>query len=418
MQVILFVTAAVIGSPHSTAFALDVANEDAIATSRSASSRSGVANEESINSSEKSKYVKLDYESSGCSAVGMQEIHTLEDCQMAVQKLGHLKTSWNGSDADMPRGCTIKALEDDNLHMNWNTADFGHARSDLVPLCLAQANSAQPAQCAAEGKTCTCNGEVKYGFGAKWSSWKTVTSKIQCSNKVFGDPFPGQKKACLCKAAAAAKVSPEASKKIKMVIDTLKDIRQSIANEEKVETDLYNKHTAWCKKESANVAEALENGKKNLANAKVLSEEQVSSIESLKRTIAKNKKALEETSDSLEQAAALRKDENEKYTEELLVNTNSQRQIDAAIKHVTKIGKQGGFLQNGIVRKLQLNQPGESSYVLGVMKGLKDKLVYNANLLKKTEQDKVKMYDEFVATKQKNAKGPHRRDIGKEYPPL
>lgn len=199
--------------------------------------------------------------------------------------------------------------------------------------------------------------------------------------------------------APAGGVSAASNKKIKMVTETLKDILQSVVNEEKQETTLYSKYMGWCKTEQADVAEDLKGSKTDLANAKVLSEEQVSSIDNLKLFIAKSEKEIEETKDAIAQAASLRNDENEKYTEEMQINTQSLRQIELAIKHVGKVQQQGGFLQNGVVKKLQVNQPGESSYVLGVMKGLQDKLTRTRAMMLKTEKEKVKMHNDFMETK-------------------
>merc|ERR1712125_201687 len=84
------------------------------------------------------------------------------------------------------------------------------------------------------------------------------------------------------------------------------------------------------------------------------------------------------------------------------INTQSLRRIDAALKHLSDLKKQGGFLQNGILKKLQINQPGESNYVVGVMKGLKEKLTSSRAGLKKTEEEKVKMHSEFMQTKAKS----------------
>merc|ERR1719487_793305 len=205
-------------------------------------------------------------------------------------------------------------------------------------------------------------------------------------------------------AVAYKAVSKESNKKINMVIATLKDILQSVVNEEKEETAMYNKYVAWCDTESAAIAKDLKDTKTELANAKVLNQEQLSSIDSLTNTVNKNEKEMEETKDAVAQAVALRTDENEKYTEEMQLNTESLRQIDTAIKHVSKVNKQGGFLQNGVLKKLAVNQPGESSYVLGIMKGLEDKLKKSRAELESVEKEKVKMHNSFMDTTGKRMK--------------
>jgi len=199
--------------------------------------------------------------------------------------------------------------------------------------------------------------------------------------------------------ASASGVSQGSNQKIAMVTDTLKDILQSVVNEEKEETAIYGKYMKWCSDETSSIASDTKESESQLAGAKVLSEEQQSSIDSLKLYIKKSSKDIEEVQDALAQATALRNEENEKYAEELQINTQSLRQIDAAIERVGKLQQQGGFLQNGVVKKLQINQAGEPSYVFGVMKGLKDKLSKSRELLMKTEEEKVKMHNSFMKTK-------------------
>jgi len=214
--------------------------------------------------------------------------------------------------------------------------------------------------------------------------------------------------------AAASQVSAQANKKIKMVTETLKDILQSVTNEEKAETVLYGKYMSWCKTESTNIANDLKESRTELSNARVLSQEQVSNIDTLKLFISKSEKEIENTKDAVAQAVSLRTSENEEYTEELQTNTQSLRQIDLAIKHISKVNKQGGFLQNGVMKKLQVNQPGESSYVMGVMKGLKEKLEKSHNILKKVEGEKVEMHDKFMATKASSLKALSDKTVEKK----
>lgn len=199
-------------------------------------------------------------------------------------------------------------------------------------------------------------------------------------------------------------VSKESNKKIGMVISTLKDIFQSVANEEKEETLMFDKYMQWCKSEMGTLSKELSESRTELANSKVLDEEQLASIDTLSLTVSKNEKEIEETKDAIAQAVALRADENGKYTEDVQLNTQSLRQIETAIKHIRGVQQQGGFLQNGVLKKLQLNQPGESSYVLGIMKGLKDKLEKTRKSLMSTEQEKVKMHNSFMETKGKSLK--------------
>jgi len=200
-------------------------------------------------------------------------------------------------------------------------------------------------------------------------------------------------------AVAYKSVSEHANRKIGMVINTLQDILQSTVNEEKEETAIFNKYVKWCSSESSANSKDLSQTRSDLATSKVSSEEQVSTMDSLKLFIKKSEKEIEETKDTVAQTSNLRSKENDEYTEDMQMNTQSIRQIDQAIKHVQKVNKQGGFLQNGVLHKTSVNEPGESSYVLGIMKGLKHKLSKTRAQLKTTEQDKVKMHNSFMATK-------------------
>eukprot|EP00493_Phyllostaurus_siculus_P002414 UN02427 len=53
-------------------------------------------------------------------------------------------------------------------------------------------------QCAAEYGTCACSGNVVYGYGDRWSEPLLIHGSTQCSNHVFGDPYYGQVKVCMC----------------------------------------------------------------------------------------------------------------------------------------------------------------------------------------------------------------------------
>jgi hypothetical protein len=194
-------------------------------------------------------------------------------------------------------------------------------------------------------------------------------------------------------------VSDSSNNKINMVITTLEDILQSVVNEEKEETTMYNKYVQWCSTETTGMAKDLVEMKAELSNAKVFSEEATATIDALTLTIRKNEEETEETKDAVAQAVNLRNDDDEKYNEEMQTNTQSLRQLDQAIDHVNGVQHQGGFLQNGVLQRLTLNQPGESSYVLGVMKGLKDKLVKTRTEVMKTEEEEVSMHNSFMQTK-------------------
>jgi hypothetical protein len=53
-------------------------------------------------------------------------------------------------------------------------------------------------QCAVEGGTCTFSGTklVRYGLGDTWTTPRSFTDSVACTNTVFGDPLPGADKIC------------------------------------------------------------------------------------------------------------------------------------------------------------------------------------------------------------------------------
>merc|ERR1719182_504981 len=53
-------------------------------------------------------------------------------------------------------------------------------------------------------RNCNCNGQVRLGYGNRWTSWRDVSGSIQCTNGAFGgDPAPGQAKECQCRSSAS-----------------------------------------------------------------------------------------------------------------------------------------------------------------------------------------------------------------------
>jgi len=198
--------------------------------------------------------------------------------------------------------------------------------------------------------------------------------------------------------------SKGSNKKVHVVISTLEDILQSVINEEKKEATLFNKYMDWCKSEMDALHRDLDETHQALANANGLSEAQTSHIDALKDYVRRGDKEIEEAKDAIAKAIAIRDDENEKYTEDITANTQTLKQIDLAIKHLEVAAHHGGFLQNGKVQKIQINQPGESSYVLGVMKALRDKLVKTRNKLQHDEDEKVHMHNHFLGTEGKHKK--------------
>lgn len=54
--------------------------------------------------------------------------------------------------------------------------------------------------CSGQDHYCKCTGSVRYGINGHWSEPQKVSSGIQCSDKIFGDPAVGVRKVCQCDA--------------------------------------------------------------------------------------------------------------------------------------------------------------------------------------------------------------------------
>jgi len=194
-------------------------------------------------------------------------------------------------------------------------------------------------------------------------------------------------------------VSKRSNEKINMVVATLTDILQSVVNEEAEETAIFTKYSHWCQTEQDYNGMDVSDGKEASENFKVVSEEQMSSIDNLKLFLAKTEKEIEETKNSMAKADNLYNEEKEQYTDDMVINTQSLKQIDAAIQHVRKVNQQGGFVQNVVTQKSRMNSPGESNYVLGVMEGLKDKLEKTRASMKVADEENDKMHNSFMKTR-------------------
>jgi len=198
---------------------------------------------------------------------------------------------------------------------------------------------------------------------------------------------------------AASSGASSKSSPLTAVITTLQDILLSVGELGKKETVIFDEYSKWCVVEQKKLKEDLEESKTQLADGKVEAIEQLTSTEESGLYIKKCKRQIDDIEDAIAQAVALRTDELQKYTEEKELNAQTLHQLGAAIKHVTKVSKQGGFLQNGVMTKYQINQPGESSYVMGVLGGLEKQLQSTKDKLQDAEEGRVKMHDSFMKTK-------------------
>lgn len=195
-------------------------------------------------------------------------------------------------------------------------------------------------------------------------------------------------------------VSDRSAGRLQAVINTLQDISQSITNEEKTETANYGTYKKWCKDELARIDLDLGQKEPALRGADVSEAEKTAAISSTAHAIATAEKTHGETVQMIAQAKKVRDEEADKYNEDMLLNQQSVSQVDQAITAVDKLQVRGGFLQDGHMKRLQVNEPGESSIVLGTIKQLKAHLLETAKAIMTSEDEKVRMYGVIVDSKQ------------------
>ncbi len=76
-------------------------------------------------------------------------------------------------------------------------ASFGDPAPRLLKRCEVLLDSAGWTPCAGEGGLCNLPGpaRVRYGSAGRWSE-RSAAQSLSCDNREFGDPAPGQPKAC------------------------------------------------------------------------------------------------------------------------------------------------------------------------------------------------------------------------------
>lgn len=204
--------------------------------------------------------------------------------------------------------------------------------------------------------------------------------------------------------AAPQGISQGSARRIGAVVDTLQDLLASIENEEAQEKKNFKCLMQWCDDTSASLGEQIEASTSSYENNEVAAKQHVATIATLEHSIDDAVKEAEEVTDAIAQANSIREQDSAKYMEERSLNMQSASQIANAIRIVGQVRGAGGFLQGGTVQRVQLNEPGESSYVLGIMKQLKINLESNMASAEKAETEKSTIHASMIATKQKQLK--------------
>lgn len=198
-------------------------------------------------------------------------------------------------------------------------------------------------------------------------------------------------------------ISEGSNQKIDAVTETLRDILASVEGAEQEEASNYKCFMEWCHKEVSSSTEALAETKQMSEEGQVETKELTATLEGLAHALEDIKNEITETSNLIAQADGLRSDEKQKYDDDMQLNKQSLDQVTRAIGIVGGVGKKGFFLQGGVKRRLQINEPGESSYVLGIMKGLKERLEKSKTEMESTEKTAAEKVNTLLSTKRSQA---------------
>jgi len=194
-------------------------------------------------------------------------------------------------------------------------------------------------------------------------------------------------------------MSSTSSSRITSVINTMKNILASIQETERTEAGNYKCFMEWCASEIETTNTSLLGSQDDFEAETAQSTETSAEITNTAHEISKASDEIVEVKDTLAQTTNIRDKDREEYTEDSTMNTQSLRQINTAIQLIGQVHNQGGFLQKGVLKRVQLNEPGESKFVLGVMKGIKQKLEKTKTEQDSAEQVKEDQYNNLTAVK-------------------
>lgn len=174
-----------------------------------------------------------------------------------------------------------------------------------------------------------------------------------------------------------------------LVISTLEEIVKNIDSESKRETAAFTQFKAWCSAEIEGLSSGSVKAKENSEKAFVQLRELTASISALETGIASLEGDVKELQDTQDQMSSIREEEASKYNEEVDLNAESARTVDKAL---SKIGAKSSFLQR------QSLEP-DSGYVMGLLRGIKEKLNQTRSELDLTEEAKRKTHSSLFKAK-------------------
>jgi len=209
-------------------------------------------------------------------------------------------------------------------------------------------------------------------------------------------------------------VSTTSQNRIAVVIDYMEDLHTTIMDQEREEAVNYKCLMEWCASEIKVTGQEIKQVEMALDDKGASIKEVDADIAKYTQMIKENQEETTEVSDSVEQANNIRTEESDKYEQDKSLNDQSVRQVKEAVKIVGQVHESGGFLQNGVLRRVKANEPGESNFVLGIMKQLSDKLVATGQEMKHTEFDKRLEHKDFMDLKAKQSDLLHKDTVARQ----
>jgi len=198
--------------------------------------------------------------------------------------------------------------------------------------------------------------------------------------------------------SAESLVSPTSGKRIGAVVSALRDMLASIESEEKEEAASYKCYVQWCDDNIAAKKKEIDEGMASLENNRVAVQQHTSKISTAEYELEKMKEDTEETTDALNQATEIRNEENKKFTEEDTLLKQNIKQLESAIKIISKANAVNFLMQRGGGKG---RAPGESKMILGTFKALLQNLVKNQAEEEAEEKKKQQLFDKLSTQKNK-----------------
>jgi len=200
--------------------------------------------------------------------------------------------------------------------------------------------------------------------------------------------------AVLCAHAGAEVLGAEKpDSKFGLVISTLEAIVTSIDNETKREATAFEKFEAWCKSETDGLTTSAEAASSNSEKAFVSLRELTASISTLEHSITSLTTDIKMLQDTQDQMTSIREEESSKYNEEVELNTQSAKSVEGAL---SKLSAGTSFLQR------RADEP-DKGYVVGLLKGIQDRLTKTRTELDQTEKAKTLTHKSLFSAKKDQA---------------